>query len=88
MRPRHDRTGLFLFSVYLLLYAGFVFLAAFRPELMESRPWVGLNLSLTYGFGLIAMAFVLALIYGWCDSPNQSKDSYTARKETSQEDRR
>ena len=62
---RNSRYGLALFSVYLLLYGGFVLLNAFAPEQMERTPISGVNLAILYGFGLIAAAFVLALIYGW-----------------------
>jgi uncharacterized membrane protein (DUF485 family) len=59
------RLGLFLFAVYLALYGGFVLLAAFAPQAMEATPLAGVNLAIWYGFGLIAAALVLALIYGW-----------------------
>ena len=61
---RNARHGLVLFAVYLLLYGTFVAVSAFAPELME-RTWAGVNLAILSGFGLIAAAFVLALIYGW-----------------------
>jgi uncharacterized membrane protein (DUF485 family) len=59
------RLGLALFAVYLVLYSGFVLLAAFAPEWMDVTPLAGVNLAVWYGFGLIAVAIVLALIYGW-----------------------
>jgi uncharacterized membrane protein (DUF485 family) len=62
---RNSRYGLALFSVYLLLYGGFVLLNAFAPAQMERTPISGVNLAILYGFGLIAAALVLALIYGW-----------------------
>jgi uncharacterized membrane protein (DUF485 family) len=70
---RNSRYGLVLFAVYLLIYGGFVGLSAFRPELMEVAPIAGINLAILYGFGLIAAAFMLALVYGWlCRSPAPS----------------
>ncbi len=54
-----------LFVFYLLLYGGFVFLNAFSSETMELTPLPGVNLAILYGFGLILMAFVLALAYGF-----------------------
>jgi uncharacterized membrane protein (DUF485 family) len=63
------RLGLFLFAVYLALYSGFVLLAAFAPQAMEATPLAGVNLAIWYGFGLIAAAVVLALIYGWARRP-------------------
>src|SRR3990172_10431763 len=62
---RNSRYGLLLFSVYLLLYGAFVLTNAFAPEVMEWRPAAGVSLSIFAGFGLIAAAFLLALIYGW-----------------------
>ncbi len=64
MQSRNARLGLQLFTVYLVLYAGFVGLNAFAPEKMESTPVAGLNLAILYGFGLIIGALVLSLIYG------------------------
>jgi uncharacterized membrane protein (DUF485 family) len=60
---RNARIGLYLFGVYVLFYAGFMVLSAFAPEIMARRPFGGLNLALIYGFGLIALAWVLAIIY-------------------------
>jgi uncharacterized membrane protein (DUF485 family) len=54
-----------LFGVYLAFYSGFVGLAAFSPETMETTPLAGVNLAIWYGFGLIVAAIVLALVYGW-----------------------
>jgi uncharacterized membrane protein (DUF485 family) len=65
MPQRNSRLGLALFFVYCLLYGGFVGLAAFAPGVMERSPAAGVNLAIWYGFGLIAAAIVLALVYGW-----------------------
>jgi uncharacterized membrane protein (DUF485 family) len=65
MINRVNRIGLLLFAVYLVLYGGFVLLAAFSPQSMEVTPLAGVNLAIWYGFGLIVAAFVLALVYGW-----------------------
>jgi uncharacterized membrane protein (DUF485 family) len=62
---RNSRIGLALFAVYLVFYGAFVLLAAFSPQTMEITPLAGVNLAVWYGFGLIAGALVLALIYGW-----------------------
>ena len=34
-----------------------------RPDLLSLRPFGGVNLAIAYGMGLIAAAFVLAVIY-------------------------
>lgn len=61
-RSRNARIGLLLFALYLVIYGTYVGLAAFRPDLMETRV-MGLHLSVAYGFGLIAAAMLLAVIY-------------------------
>lgn len=62
---RHNlRLATVLFLFYLALYAAFVLINAFVPQWMEWRPLGGLNLALLWGFGLIVVAIVLALIYG------------------------
>jgi len=60
---RNARYGLLLFVVYVLLYAGFMGLSAFEPQLMSRTPFGGVNLAIIYGFGLIVAALVLALFY-------------------------
>jgi uncharacterized membrane protein (DUF485 family) len=60
---RNTRYGLWLFAVYVALYGGFMGLSAFGPQLMSKTPFGGMNLAIIYGFGLIVVALVLALIY-------------------------
>jgi len=57
------RLGLLLFVFYLLIYAAFMGLNAFYPQVMRSTPFGGVNLAVLYGFGLIIGAVLLALIY-------------------------
>lgn len=57
------RPGLILFWLYVLLYGGFMALVLVRPDLLSLRPFGGVNLAITSGMGLIAAAFVLAVIY-------------------------
>ena len=64
MNSRNSRIGMILFLLYLLLYSGFVLLNTFYPQTMEATPVAGVNLAITYGFGLILAAFVLAVLYG------------------------
>ena len=63
-RAFNTRLGLILFFLYLLLYLGFVLISAFSPDVMERIVALGLNLAVVYGFALIAVAFVMSLIYG------------------------
>ena len=57
------RVGVRMFLFYALVYGGFVIINVVNPVAMESTVFLGLNLAVTYGMGLIALAFVLALIY-------------------------
>lgn len=68
MESRNARIGLRLFLLYSLFYAAFVLMNAFAPTVMEATPVAGLNLALLSGFGLIFLAFVIALLYGFLAS--------------------
>ena len=56
------RLGIFLFILYLLIYAGFVALSAFAPSVMAKPVIGGVNLAVVYGFALIGLAFVMAIM--------------------------
>jgi uncharacterized membrane protein (DUF485 family) len=60
---RASRLGLALFAVYCLCYAGFIGVAAFSIKTLERLPFGGVNLAVIYGFGLIGLAFLLAILY-------------------------
>ncbi|MGH7343152.1 MAG: DUF485 domain-containing protein [Candidatus Rokuibacteriota bacterium] len=60
---RATRHGLRLFSLYVILYGGFMGLSAFAPQLMAEASWGGVNLAVLYGMGLIVSALVLAGVY-------------------------
>jgi len=57
------RLGIVLFLAYLLIYATFVLLSAFAPAVMSRPVIAGVNLATVYGFGLIGLALVLAVVY-------------------------
>jgi uncharacterized membrane protein (DUF485 family) len=65
LSARNARYGMVLFLFYFSIYAGFVGLNAFRPDIMELSPAWGLNLAILYGFALIIIAMILALVYCW-----------------------
>ncbi|TWT85356.1 hypothetical protein Pla123a_01630 [Posidoniimonas polymericola] len=80
MAQRNARIGLRLFLVYLVFYGGFVLLTAFKPEAMEATPAAGVNLAIWYGFALIIVAFVLAMIYGWMCRGSQDANGAGGQK--------
>ena len=51
-----------MFTLYAVIYAGFVVVNLVRPGLMEKAVIAGLNLAVVYGFGLIIFALILALV--------------------------
>ena len=55
--------GMGMFLIYLLLYLGFMGIAAFDYSLFGSITVGGVNLAIVYGVGLIVAALVLAMIY-------------------------
>lgn len=59
----NTRMGVLLLAVYVVFYGGFMALSAFRPAAMAWSPFGGPNLAVVYGFGLIFLALILALIY-------------------------
>jgi uncharacterized membrane protein (DUF485 family) len=60
---KNARLGLVMFFIYLIFYGGFVYLSAFNAEVMAAHAFAGVNVAVVYGFGLIALALVMALIY-------------------------
>lgn len=68
------RLGLWLFGLYVVLYAAYVFVNAFSPDTMERTPWLGVNVAVWSGFGLIVAAILMALVYGLLCRPGDSND--------------
>lgn len=56
------KLGVKMFVVYTLVYAAFVLLNATNPKIMESIIF-GQTAAVIWGFGLIVLALVMALIY-------------------------
>lgn len=61
--PYKTRLGVYLFTVYAIVYAVFVIINLVKPLMMENIIIFGLNLAVVYGFSLIIFALILALIY-------------------------
>ena len=58
------RLGLWLLALYVIAYGVFMYLCAFGQDTL-AQPVGQLNVALVYGFGLIAGALVLSLLYLW-----------------------
>jgi uncharacterized membrane protein (DUF485 family) len=63
-RARNSRLGIRLFLIYTVFYSAFVLVNAFAAQWSEWEVVDGLNLAVLWGFALIGLAFVLALVYG------------------------
>jgi uncharacterized membrane protein (DUF485 family) len=71
---RNARYGIWLFLIYVVFYAGFVAISAFKPHAMATN-LAGVNLAIVYGMGLILLAFLLALVYMSMTGKDHASDS-------------
>jgi uncharacterized membrane protein (DUF485 family) len=63
--PYKIRLGIWMFLFYSLFYASFVAINLINPLAMATIVFAGLNLATVYGFALIIVALIEALIYDW-----------------------
>lgn len=61
--PYKMRLGIWMFVFYSLFYASFVAVNLLSPLTMAVVVFAGLNLATVYGFALIIVALIEALIY-------------------------
>lgn len=76
------RLGIWMFIFYTIVYAGFVVINSMWPKVMEIT--IGsINLAAVYGFGLIVLALVMALIYNAlsCRAEDRISRLYTRNEE-------
>ena len=67
------KLGLIMFAIYVPMYLIFVFICVFNQKLMAMD--VGsLNLAIVYGFFLIVLAIIQALIYNYLCSKREKMD--------------
>lgn len=58
-----SKLGIWMFLCYLIIYVVFVAINVGSPLLMERIVWRGMNLATVYGFALIVIALLQALVY-------------------------
>jgi uncharacterized membrane protein (DUF485 family) len=68
-----SKLGILMFVIYTVLYLTFVFMCVLDPKLM-SKNVGGLNLAIAYGFALIIVAIIQALIYNIICSRREKKE--------------
>ncbi len=61
--PYKMRLGVWMFVFYSIFYASFVAINLLSPLAMATIVFAGLNLATVYGFALIIVALIEALIY-------------------------
>ncbi len=61
--PYKTKLGIRMFVGYCIFYAGFVAINLLSPLAMAKTVFMGLNLATCYGFALIIVALIAALIY-------------------------
>jgi len=76
--PYKMRLGIWMFVFYALFYAGFVAINLLNPLAMAAIVFAGLNLATVYGFALIIVALIEALVY---DAMCRKKEAEFAKAE-------
>jgi uncharacterized membrane protein (DUF485 family) len=59
------RLGLIMLAIYSALYVIFIIINVIWPPVMGTVVVYGLTLAIVYGFALIVIAFLLAILYNW-----------------------
>jgi hypothetical protein len=78
--PYKIRLGIWMFVFYSLFYASFVAINLLSPLTMAAIVFLGLNLATVYGFALIIVALIEALVYDWLC---RQKEAHYAKAEKS-----
>lgn len=78
--PYKIKLGVRMFIVYMLFYAVFVAINLIFPKSMGTIIFAGLNLVTVYGFALIIVALIEALIY---DFFCRKKEAFYKKQEDS-----
>ena len=72
------RLGLIMFAIYTPIYFAFVILAVVSPTSMAVN--VGsLNVAIVYGFGIIILAIIQAVIYNYICSKKEKEDQVESK---------
>lgn len=79
--PYKMRLGIWMFVFYSLFYASFVAVNLLSPMTMAAIVFAGLNLATVYGFALIIVALIEALIY---DAMCRKKEAELAKADKQQ----
>jgi len=77
------KLGLLMIVIYTIVYFAFIVIAVTNPQLM-GRDVGSLNLAIAYGFGIIILAIIQALIYTFACSrkEKEAEDAIADKGET------
>ena len=67
------KLGLIMIAIYTVVYFTFIIIAVASPQLM-AKDVGGLNLAIVYGFGIIILAIIQALIYNFASSRHEKNN--------------
>ena len=74
------KLGLIMFAIYTPIYFAFVVICVVSPKLMSVD--VGsLNVAIVYGFGIIVLAIIQAVIYNYICSKKEKEDELASKGE-------
>jgi uncharacterized membrane protein (DUF485 family) len=77
-----SRLGLIMFAIYLVIYLVFILISVISPKTLGMD--IGsLNLAIVYGFGLIIIAIIQAILYNLMCSRHEHLNSKPESKEES-----
>ena len=76
--PYKMRLGIWMFIFYSIFYASFVAINLLNPLAMGAIVFLGMNLATVYGFALILVALIEALVY---DAMCRKKEAEFAQAE-------
>jgi uncharacterized membrane protein (DUF485 family) len=75
-----SRLGLLMFAIYVPIYMAFILLSVISPHSL-SMDIGSLNLAIVFGFGLIVLAIVQALVYNRICSKREHEDQASRARE-------
>ncbi len=70
---KKSKLGVILFTVYTIIYSGFVLIGLTKPELMGLELIGGQNIAIIYGFGLIVLAIIMGFVYNYFCTKMENK---------------
>lgn len=79
--PYKQSLGLKLFIAYGIVYAIFVIINTIDADIMKADLFLGLNIAVIYGMGLIFLAIVMGLIYNHMCTKKENELNGPSEKE-------